>query len=134
MRRLIAIVVLVLISGSAGQTEGSNIEIELRLSSLSEGAVVALPFGNLPEGTSQGGLTGISGLSNPSLGGGPGYFTIPAGEFLLAEPATIRWEWFDAGGNPVLKVTYYICNPGGCPRPKARFRIKTKEVVLGDRG
>jgi hypothetical protein len=136
MRRAIAIGLLVLISGSAADSAGTtNIDIDLPFSSIAHGAVIAFPFTDLPEGWTQGGLMGVSGLSNPGLGGGAGFFTIPPQDFLAADPATIRWAWFGGGNQPLLSITYYICStPTPCPRPKAGFHFKTKSVAIGVRG
>lgn len=134
MRSLIAILLLVLVSGSAADSAGTTVsEIDLQLSAIAHGAVIAFPFTDLPEGWTQGGLVGVSGLSNPSIGSAPGGFTIPAGEFLVSDPATISWSW-SGGGPPLLSVTYYICATTPCRRPKVKFLFKTKAVVLGVRG
>jgi hypothetical protein len=136
MNRLIAIALFVSLAGAAANSaETETIEFRLVFSEIAQGAKIAYPFSDLPEGWTQGGLLGISGLAFPEIGGGPGYFTIPAGEFLTADPATIRFGWFNGGGDPVLSVTYYICTPATCAsRPKGKFLIKTKSAVMGVRG
>lgn len=137
MRRLVAIVAFVLGVHSVAYAQcPAELEFDIPFSMVFNGMSMAFPFSDLPEGTTQGGLSGTSGLSNPNIGGGVGFFTIPPQPFLFSEPATIQWSW-SGGGAMTLKLTYYICSsfaPCARPRPKAKFCIKTKSVVLGVRG
>jgi hypothetical protein len=137
MRRLTAILILVFLSDSLGSAADGPVILQesMLLQDLIDGFTVAFPFDDLPEGVRQGGLLGVSGLPNPSVGGGAGYFTIPPTTFLTADPARIHWVWFDAGDRVVLQFDFYICGSAAtCPRPQAKFRIKTKSAVMGVRG
>ena len=138
MRRLLVTLIL-LLAGTAALPADTTLNVDLMFSDVSQGAVVAVPFSTLPEGWTQGGLLGTSGLADNSIGftpvgGGQTGLTIPPQAFLLSNPATITFGWQVPGG--AFYVVYRIYADGTqVPRHNTgKFLIKTKSAGIGVRG